>query len=603
MIFDLTNDQYAQIYGDTYTEKIEYLARVITQYETERECFNVLNFETGFGKSRYADLTIREYLLQWGSKRNFLIVKRFNSEIEHSVNNIKDIEKQLKSPKIAFGKKKENEEDDIPIVLGITAENWKEEWRNRLEDLKKIKVIYISHQRYIRLCENEDFRNAFKANRHTLIIDEKINFPIYTYNDKLYSEIRGILPHSLRLEYDKVCKKLNDILAEQEAERNLNQCIRVQAKIHPATLENFKEKIENIWDNLKSDEKKKRVKYFMKGLELWYSMKSIYNGGNISTYNPEHRYWGLKNNIILDASAGIDLYKFNKEKFKIIHQSRIVDHSKCKFIFVDYNSSKANIKNDGKYYFNEIAKKIIEHKRENDRTLIVCHKENSETIMKHLIKLHPINDIWLDKKDKELDLDYNGQSVAISWLGNLIGKNTFSDFTQVWIVGTPNIPYEQYLVAYMQYKGEDLGKKSLKIVKGKFENKEFRQVQIGIRAAEIYQSIKRIQRNAVPEGEFFIVNNDEEIKSAILSQIRGVNQVEVMELNIEKDEEKQDKKLDQVEQFIEYIMQQPKGTYQKKDISEQLKITKLNRVLSDIRVQELIDMGKIRKHTRYIQKL
>jgi hypothetical protein len=64
--------------------------------------------------------------------------------------------------------------------------------------------------------------------------------------------------------------------------------------------------------------------------------------GNISETNPFHQHWGLNNNIILDASADLDgVYKLNPNKFRIMNQGTIVDHSKCRFNIYNFNSSKS----------------------------------------------------------------------------------------------------------------------------------------------------------------------------------------------------------------------------------------------------------------------
>ena len=102
----------------------------------------------------------------------------------------------------------------------------------------------------------------------------------------------------------------------------------------------------------------------------------------------------------------------------------------------------------------------------------------------------------------------------------------------------------------------------------------------------MYQSLKRIQRVAKTKGKFYVVCEDEYIVDTILSQIKNAKVTNVIELDFKKEEEEnKPKKIDQVDKFLEYILVQDKGNYKKSDISKQLKITKLNRVLSDTRVK------------------
>jgi hypothetical protein len=128
------------------------------------------------------------------------------------------------------------------------------------------------------------------------------------------------------------------------------------------------------------------VRNFIEGLYLWYSTKSIYNSGNISTFNRKHKLWGLENNIILDASASLDgVYKLS-DSFNVLSQGRIIDHSKSRFTTVDFNSSKSNLKNDEQLIYPEIANRIRDTQKCGDKVLIVCHKSNADKIRLQLIK-------------------------------------------------------------------------------------------------------------------------------------------------------------------------------------------------------------------------
>lgn len=603
-----TNDIYADTYGKDYTDKIKYLQRAILEYYTDENQFNVINLEAGLGKSFYTDLILELFLLEWEKDKwesKFLIVKRFNSEIEKSVASFDETLKLFSEPKQVFGVPKEKlfKKKHIPLVLGITAENWKNEWKNRINDLKKVKIIYISHQRYIGLCKDEDVRKAFTEGRDTLIIDEKVLFPIQTFNDGRYTKVWSALPTTLRPEFEKVCKKLNDFLAKMAAEKKTNECVRFEMSLHPATLKNFKELVVSNDDNI--EKKNKNMVYdFLDGLDVWYGTKCIYNAGNISGFDRNYKYWGLNNNIILDASARIDGYaKVNSSKFNLIRQNRIIDHSNSKFYHIKFNSSKTSMKQNEKEFFPEIVQKVVERKKKDDKTLIVCHKDNADKIKKLLLKHVDVADVWMDKKEED-DPEYNDQSIAISWYGNLIGKNTFKKFTQVWLIGTPNIPQEQYLLMWMMHTEKELGNRSIEIIRkkcpeqGMFKNDEFRAIQKGYIASEFYQSIKRIQRNHMPKGEFYIVCKNDELVETVISEMTGAKlEADKIEMDFiqEQEEQKQaNKKPNQADILHDYLLKHKKGTeLKKKDISYALKISKLNRVILDDKIRNMHITGKI----------
>ena len=591
---DFSNNQYAQVYGEKYTKKINYLADVITRESSNPNKFYVFDFEPALGKSYYTNLILQQVYNGFNTKK-FLVVKRFNEDAQ---NTLDIIESGFRTGD----------------AIAITSQNW-QKWRCNLDKLSQMKIIIISHVRYIMLCEDEKTRQYFTKERDTLIIDEKINFPIYTFNDEKYKEIHNILPHSLRNELSKICQPLFNILSEMKLEKRYNKCVKVKPQIHYKIYQAFKRQVEATLENktIENLKSRQKVKEFITTLDLLYGQikvngkiknQCIYNGGNISTHHPLHEHWGLQNNIILDASASLDgVYKVNPDKFQIIRQSRIIDHSESEFYRINFNSSKSKIKEYSDQYFNEIITKIKEYKQENDKVLIVCHKEYTNKLQKLLSQ--QFDDFWIDKKDDD-DPDYNSQSIAVSWYGNLIGKNWASDFTQVWLISTPNIPIEHYLIHYLHYTDDTLGNKSLDIYKGRFKNSIFNDIQTGYIAAEMYQSLKRIQRNPKPKGKFFIVMNDEEIFENIMKQMDKAKLTKVIELGIvQKENENNENHVDQVDQFIQYILNKPKGTYPKKEIKRETGIKNLGRVLADARVVALYpsNMNKIINHYNYIEVL
>jgi hypothetical protein len=107
--------------------------------------------------------------------------------------------------------------------------------------------------------------------------------------------------------------------------------------------------------------------------------------------------WGLDNNIILDASAGIDGAYNNKEIFIVVGQERIIDHSNSLFTIVDFNSGKSNLRINEDDFYPEICKLIKERHGATDKTLILCHKENAVRIETELLRMG-VQSIGIDDK-------------------------------------------------------------------------------------------------------------------------------------------------------------------------------------------------------------
>ncbi|AIF45404.1 hypothetical protein [Virgibacillus sp. SK37] len=581
------NDALHNVYSDTYTKKIQYLEKIITTYETESDIFNVLDFEAGFGKSRYSDLIIKRYIEEnaFANHRKFLVVKRFNSEAEKSAATINELNWISGN-----------------VAVAITAENWKSHWKLNANRLKDVPVLFISHQRYIDLCLDDKMRKIFTEGRHTLIVDEKVNFPIYTYSDRLYSVVREVIPFRYRTLYDDVCCCFQSYLANKEEKQETNTIDRVRFKVDKTKLDDLLKIINELLvkKEVKGSQQRELLKQMYYGLPVWLSQMCIYNSRKIVTNNPKHQHWGLNNNIILDATASLDgVYYMNNDKYRLIKQGRMIDHNKSTFTPIIYNSSKSNVLKDKEVFFEEMAKKINASHNINDKTLIVTHKDYAMEIKEKLLKYVDGSLIWNDKFNDN-DPDYNNEKFAIAWYGNLIGKNTFNKFDNVWLLTKPNIPISNYLVHYMQYSQKSLGNKSLALEKGKFKNPLFNLVQKGYIASETYQSLKRIQRVAEPKGRFYIVNNDIDLVRSVIGQINDAILEEPIELDFIK-ERKQTKNKSKCDKVCEYIFSCNKKEIAKSDLKRSFDIKNFtHEIAKKQRFSRLEEEGKIKVLTRKI---
>lgn len=571
-IFDETyfvNDIYAEVYGEEYIEKIEEIKRCILDIETGKDKFKILNTEASLGKSLNSNKIIKMYLEANGifKKRKFLIVKRF----------IKDI---LETEIILS----ENSKDyfNIKEVVGITMDNWNE-WRENLKELSKAQVIIISHQRYIKLCEEKDTRKYFEQDRHTLIIDEKVDFPIFTFSKKNYDEIHSILPFGLENELSEACKPLKDMVSFLFNDaKTKHECLFCNPRIDKKILSKFFKLVKDNRDNIKFDDWDK-VETFLHSLELLYSTRCIYNGGRISTFSRKHILWGLKNNLILDASGGIDhIYKSSVNN-SLNRQMRVVDDTMMNIYPVKFNTSKTKIRNNRDIFLTEVTEMLKQKLRRDDQVLVVCHKENSEIIKDYLVKIG-ITDICVGD-------DYISEQIAINWFGNLIGKNTYSDFNVCWIIGKPNLPLESYPIHFMQYAQLDhVGRKPMTITQGKFKNEVFRNIQDGEVASELYQSAKRIQRNSYPTGDIYIVLDDDIVLSKVIADMKNPTVHMPIEMKFNERQQTKDKEA-KVDEIIEYLKELKQGEYTKGEMCEKLEIEKshLTRYLNNVKVKNLVD--------------
>ncbi|WP_117161464.1 hypothetical protein [Paraliobacillus sp. X-1268] len=494
---------------------MEYLTNDIVQkdelfnYPTGTNQFKVLGLEAGVGKSRYTDSIIKSYIEDNAfnpNSKKFLVVKKFNSEAKHSADFINNTNWFCGNEAVA-----------------VDRDNWKEYWQSHLEELKNVQAIFISHARYINLSSNELSRKQFTEGREILIIDEKIQFQPLIYRDSLYSKVREIIDIDYRKLLDSVCEPLTQYINEMNKEKKYRQV----AKIRFDCSQQVEELIEYLNGFIKintlTTKDRNLIEALCNGLPNWYENMNIYNYHNIATNNSGQGYWGLEgNNIILDASANLDgVYKVNKSKFKIINMEKIINHSQSEFHMYKFNTSKTNVKKDKDVYLKEIIEKAVSASGDGQKTLLIGYRDLADDVALMLHEHVSEDCVWTDKKDKDKDLDYNDQSFAISWYGNLVGRNEFRVFDNIWLLTTPNLPMNHYPIHYMQYKSQSIGQRKLNIKNGRFKNSVFNDLHRGYVRSEVYQSLKRIQRTAKPLGTFHIVVSDEELIHTVLQEMNG----------------------------------------------------------------------------------
>ncbi|NRF96121.1 hypothetical protein HQN89_35585 [Paenibacillus frigoriresistens] len=547
-----TNETYESVYGKKYSIKIENLRNQITTNETGIDTFRVINIEAGLGKSVETNRIIREYLecfeftgVNCGQKhRKFLIVKRFSKDVEdaeHEIGKTFNSEWQQK-------------------VIGITGENWIGDWQIKPDLLVAADVIIITHARYVLLCSREEERSIFIQGRHTLIIDERIDFTKYSFKKKLYDEMISLLPFGLHSSLFDVSRPLfNEIeKVKQKTDENgkklyNKQIIRTNHPKKQFLINQFKSLVGKNMPQIQNEhgeEKANQIREFINSVEVLYSENAYFNNGSITGCNLEHHLWSLSNNIILDANGSIEkLYKSDEKwniKFILDKQSLIVDHSHSSITHIKFNSSKNKIeeldKEDENEYFAQITALIKKQHETGQRLLFILQKQfiyenNREGSFVRYLRKNDNNDIFIGAEDEAHR--YNGENIAINWFGNVIGKNDWRDFDQCWILGTPNIPMETHVINLAQYSNKNDWRMGLEMIRKHsnkyiFKNNVYEDIRIGYLVGEIYQAIKRIQRNPIPRAKFFIVNNDEEIFNGVIGLIKNIKVLEPITIKLKK---------------------------------------------------------------------
>lgn len=574
-----THEHFIKIYGEKYLSKINHLRRRILEYETGENKFVVLPLEAGIGKSLQTNRIIAEYLsektsaqlsqaIMFNHYRRFLIVKFF-------IEDVLDCEKQI------------NQHCGRNVAVGITSQNWNQ-FKDNIDSLIFYPVVVITHERYLRLSRDEKMKLAFADGRHTLIIDEMINIPTYTFSETEYRRMENILPISLHQILIDLCYPLFEKINQLRQQKPGNRLVKCRLQLNPKLLRQFKAEVEAQTFQPKD---LSEVQKFIETLEVIHHHVSLYNNGRLTSYNPELKHWGLKNNIILDANGQIDKqYKYD-QSVVIDRQTPVLTHENWTLHHVPFNSSMSNIKRT-ENYFEQICKTIVGRKKPTDKTLVVTQLKLKDELMNHL--------------------EQQGvQDIAIAHFGDIIGKNEWRDYTQVWIIANPLIPMEIYPLRWSIASQRKITCHSLEMVaeKGKkgrlaFKNKDFEQIRFGCIVSELYQAIKRINRDNTRKAEVFLVNADTDVLKELCKHLKGIRMGEVIQLDVRCQTEKSAKK-DQADLLVEYLTGLHQGRYSKSEIREAVGIDKKNfaRVLKNDKVKKLEWAKMIEITTRQIIRL
>ncbi|MET3208800.1 UNVERIFIED_CONTAM: hypothetical protein ABIC26_001739 [Paenibacillus sp. PvR008] len=591
------------------------MKRRILEGETDPNTFVVIDLEASLGKSMQTNRILKDYIesyqftgINYGKPyRKFLLVKRFAKDVEDSEEYIGENIDRLYQ---GFGDSSERIIGKGRHVVGITSESWQKHYRHNLEAVRDSDVLIITHSRYKMLCEDDKLRRWFTEGRHTQIIDERIDFDIVSFSRSEYDSILSVLPHTLHpLLYDATkglldqaneCERMKTSEGKKLSSRGIIRChskidslepIYAIYELYNALDKNKSEIIRNkglaAYNNLMG---------IVQRLQLFYQNTCYYNYYSLSTYNKMHRLFCLANNVILDANGQIDyLYsvKNGNTKFVLDKQSRIIDHSGSTITHITFNTSKTSIhkklntetgKNE---YFEKISNFIKRNFKLGKRYLIVLQKEfvlsdnGDESGFIRQLRQAGFTDIAIGD-------EYNGESISVNWYGNLIGKNTWRDFDCCYLLGTPNPRFESHVIHLCQYTDKHDWRIGLGVVKnGKtksFKNPDLEKIRQGTIISEMYQTVKRVQRNPKPQAEIYIVTNEEEVFSGVTKQLKHIKIAKPIQLVVDdfvsKHKLNGDVELSteatMTERIMDWLLSQPPGTYLKKDIAKQFNISTTN---------------------------
>ncbi|KRE70865.1 DEAD/DEAH box helicase [Paenibacillus sp. Soil750] len=504
-----------------YSEQVPWklvLKNILLDASTGQKKFSVFCLEAGVGKSLGTNEVIIEYLRSTKGKGNkrFLIVKPFSNEVNDCANVINEV-----CPKSA---------------LAITTKEWIATYRESPRLIIPYNIIVITHSRYIDLCLDDYLRATFCEGREVLIIDEKINFPTCSFSQSIYKNVLNEFPPLLDEKLSKLCVPILsqlEILEMQYAET-------YEIEIDWELFSELKELVEIC---VNEGTLKRDIIGFFEKLEVLATNRAIFSGGNgyerqIRTFNPRHKLWGLENNVILDASGNLDNSYRNSNQFIIHEYPRLADYSNSKIHLLKCGSSYSSIYSNRKEYFKKMCGLFSERYQSDKKALIIVHEAYEAELREELLK-SGFNSIGIGD-------DYNDELIAINHFGNIIGVNKYRDFNQCWVIGTFNLPMDVYALKWYQYSNNAVSdfmsySSYCDRTSRKFDDPHLEQMRKSTLIGDIYQAVKRIQRNLLPHAEIFVAIKQEEIFEAVANELKGIKRGEIIELSFGNEKKKSER--------------------------------------------------------------
>lgn len=514
---------------EKHYEQAEFLKQEIIN-GSNRYQFLALNNEAGFGKTLYAEQALIEAAVLG---KQSIFCRKFIEDCNESVKRI-------------------NEGYGIEIAIAINSENVV---KNK-HLIHQYPIILITHERYVRLSLDKEQRDIFTDKREILVIDEEIDIvrPI-AISTRSISDFSGKLMkcRKTRELYEECTKEIYEFLMTNKKRIFYKPSNGKKAELRQ--LRGFMDS--NIDINYAEQLGMTKDDFFREidNLELALNNLAVVENSILYTYNNNVILWKLSNNILLDACADFNYLYEVSPYFKIADQEKIVDHSDWTMNIAKYNSCRTK-KEKTKNFYKIINDDIISRLEADDQMLVLGSKDERDKIIRH-------------------------HQVDYAWFQNIVGKNNWKNFNKCYIALNPQIPFPIYVLKYMFYSGLNFNPEGKwdaghdnKVYR--FRNTEFEKVRQTVIVAELYQAIKRINRDNDKEAEIYLINNDQEILDKLIKQFNNIK-VKEYSLNLEykTSEKKAAYAKDQAEKsyyndFIIFISKLDKGVYQKKWVREQI---------------------------------
>jgi len=513
--------------------------QIINEEKWDKERFHVYDYEAGVGKSRNTFRFVGDMTKEYPYR--VLYVQRFvrDDELNQTVALI-------------------NEHADREVALGFTGEDTKS--KKRKNQAKEAQVLCITHRMYSEICRGS--HPELIENRNTLIIDEypdlleKISVSerdigyLWFVQYKYRNESIETLAQMLKDNFSECNNKINKDRANQMIYIDFHEPEYVVIKSQlPDIIESISDKSDKILLS-------RMLQIVTNGCFL-YEKK-------LHTFDNQFKFKMLDNNIILDAN-GFDYRYSLSNKFHIRHQPKSYEYSSSTFYHYEVKTSKKDLSRQINLHEQALEEISLNTKQ---RTLFITDKDNQAQLEEKIVDF--LSSTGMDDKEIATAIKEN---FKVDYFGNIIGVNSYREFENVVVLKTPNFDYLTYALTYLFYRRID--NKPVEDV-CVFRHEEVESIRKSSVAGEIYQGIKRINRDNSKQAKMYVFTTNQDAVDLILQQLPGIQyKKEMMDINKRKVESI--KKKTKFEEQVEIVIATISGAVcegrefiQKKEIRDKL---------------------------------
>lgn len=455
--------------------------------------------------------------------------------------------------------------------------------------LNRYPVIFLTHEKYKVLAQDEEERKQFSKDRILLVIDEFINMSKKIWIDNIEYEklIVVFKDDEIKEKFRNATKELKDYFVYlekngQDRDKELHiKNFKTDYSYIFTEIEKIKQYIKDNFDDqdlidFYNANKKRSIYNVLDEVKEFFGGTSILESGKLYTVKRNLQLWGLSKNIILDGSGTLNYAYYlqrNKINFRLEKDYKVLDHKNFTVEHIKINSTKTS-KNRYSNYYNLCYKILCE--LGIDKTLVVCRKEEHQ-----------------DKNGNEITKYFDVP--FINHWQNFLGSNVYGDLKNMLIVDTFNMSEKDYILEYLYYSNETLkDDEDIKVLTKDnhryFTNKEIEEYKNRRIANEFYQAFKRINRKLNYTSRIVIITIHTEAVMLACDMLKNCEYKDITDKYKEmleyKEEYKQStKNSDRIIKAKEILSDIINNNFQYKDI---VRIENNNKIISKQRLRNLL---------------